>query len=85
MNKKAVAVGALLAVAMIFILTMMILSNGWTGDEITPVPYGPEPDGLSWALFETYGPMMVLVSALLFGAIIAGAAIARGEKKEDDE
>ena len=85
MNKKATAAGGILATALIVILGLMIISGGWPGGEITPIPYGPGPGGLSFAIFETYGPMIVVLSMLLFGAIVGGAAISRGEKKKEDE
>jgi len=86
MNKKAVAAGVILGVSLIVVLILMILNSTWTGDVIQPVPYGTEPGkGLSWALFENYGTLMFVLAMLLFGAIIGGAAIARGEKNEEDE
>ena len=85
MNKKATAAGAILAIALIVILGMMILSGGFSddlGNAPESIPYGPEPGGLSLTLIDTYGPLMLVVSILLFGAIIGGAAIARGEKTD---
>ena len=85
MNKKAVAAGVILGVSLIVVLILMILSSTWNGDEIQSIPYGPGPGGLSFALFEDYGTLMFVLAMLLFGAIIGGAAIARGEKHEEED
>jgi len=88
MNRKAIAAGGILSIALIVVLILMILSGGFSddlGNAPESIPYGPEPNGLSFALFETYGSLMFVVAMLLFGAIIAGAAIARGEKKDGED
>lgn len=86
--KKQVIVGLVLGVALVAILGGMIIDSEFNDDDgMGSVPYTPSDDvdfedTLNYAFFEEYGPVLLIVALLLFGAIIGGACISR---EEDDE
>ncbi|MCL2031798.1 MAG: hypothetical protein FWG96_00765 [Methanomassiliicoccaceae archaeon] len=43
-----------------------------------------DPNSLNFALFEKYGPLMLILALLMFGAMIGGVCVAREEVESDD-
>jgi len=41
-------------------------------------------DTLNYVLFETYGPLLLILALLMFGAMIGGVCLAREESEHDD-
>jgi NADH:ubiquinone oxidoreductase subunit 6 (subunit J) len=41
-------------------------------------------NSLNYALFEKYGPLLLILALLMFGAMIGGVCIAREEVESDD-
>jgi NADH:ubiquinone oxidoreductase subunit 6 (subunit J) len=86
--KGKTAAALVMGIAMIGMLGGMVLSTDWHDDEgMNSIPFAPSDDvdftdTLNFALFETYGPVMLVVSLLLFGAIIGSAAISQEEEEE---
>lgn len=57
-----------------------------------PVPFDPDTssgavstDSLNYVVFEKYGPLLVVLAVLMFGAIVGGVCIAREETEKDDD
>jgi len=46
--------------------------------------YAMNENSLNFALFEGYGPLMLILALLMFGAMIGGVCIAREESEHDD-
>lgn len=91
MSKNAV-IGGVVALAMVCILAGAVISYEWNtnGNGPEKVPFGPNDDGtlqensLNYQLFEKWGPVMLVLGSLMFGAIIAGVCISK-EKEKDEE
>jgi NADH:ubiquinone oxidoreductase subunit 6 (subunit J) len=89
MNKKALFVGTAVAAVLMVMLVAVVLSDDIAEigeDGMSDIPYTPDGDtlidgSLPDTLFEKYGPVLLVLAILMFGAIIGGAYIA----KEDDE
>ena len=90
MDKKYV-IGAAIGITMAIMLCGVMLDTDWnTNDEMSDIPFAPEEgtdfkDTLNYAIFEEYGPILLVVGMLLFGAIIGGAAVSREEEDEHDD
>ena len=87
-NKKIVIAGLIVVVATLAMLSSVALSDEWTQDDgPNHIQFTPDADGnvvhgsLNYEMFETYGPVLLVLAMLMFGAIIGGAYVA----KEDDE
>ncbi|AGI47230.1 hypothetical protein TALC_00216 [Thermoplasmatales archaeon BRNA1] len=98
MSKRAAA-GAVLAISLLVVLGAAIYMTSWDGfgDSPEPIPYdnvveydaNGDPvavtDGsLNETLFEDYGPVLLVLAILMFGAMIGGVCIAREEVEKDD-
>lgn len=94
MNKR-VAVGIVVSVMLLVVLSGSILATEWDDYTNTDTPVEIpatdvvedgtlDPDSLNYAVFETYGPLLLVMAMLMFGAIIGGVCIAREEVDEDD-
>jgi len=90
MNKKVLIVGSAVAAIVLVMLLAAVASSDISDigeNEQGTIPYAPDADGnlipgsLPDVLFEGYGPVILVLAILMFGAIIGGAYIA----KEDDE
>ncbi len=81
------------------ILTVAIYVDGWDnyGDEPESVPFNGvvetdpvsgeetvDPGSLNYVLFEKYGPVLLVLGLLMFGAMIGGICVAREEVENDD-
>lgn len=90
--KAKVAAGLIVAGVLFAALAGAALSNDWElmGDYAQAQDFGPGEDGelsegsLNWTLYETYGPLLLVLAVLMFGAIIAGVAISKEEEDSDD-
>lgn len=89
MKKKAV--GAAMAVLVMAVLGSAVLMYDWgfTSDP-QEVPFAPAGDGtlsagsLNFTLFDVYGPLLLILGILMFGAMIGASCVAREEVDEDD-
>jgi NADH:ubiquinone oxidoreductase subunit 6 (subunit J) len=89
MNRKALLIGIVIAAVVLVMLSAAVLSGDFgalNDNGPSKTPFVPEESGLSdeslpFVLFEGYGPVLLVLAILMFGAIIGGAYIA----KEDDE
>ena len=57
------------------------------GDEIHSIPFSTSEgdaiaDTLNYAVFETYGPVLLVLATLMFGAIIGGVYLAKEDELE---
>ena len=94
MNKKtATAIaGAVIAVAVLALLSSAMLSYEWDQDEgPQSIPFTPDADGnvvpgsLNYEMFETYGPVLLVLAMLMFCAIIGGAYVAKEDEEDDSD
>lgn len=87
--KRKVLVGIALGAALLVIMGGMILDTNWTDEEeMQSIPFAPSDDvnfedTLNFAIFETYGPLILVVTLMLFGAIIGAACISKEEEDND--
>ncbi len=96
MNSK---IAAGIAVLVLVMMGAVVLGTNWdymgydTSDPGDGVPFVPEEDdsvtqyrenSLNGVLFEKYGALMLVIGALMFGAMIAGVCISREEEDSDD-
>lgn len=90
MINKRKLLGAIIALGFVVILISAVCSTGaWNiYGEATPVPVGLNGEGnldtysLNYQLFEVWGPIILCLGAVMFGAIIAGVAISKEDNKE---
>jgi hypothetical protein len=95
MNKK-MALGIGVSAVLLAVLVSAVVMTEWddytTNDSPEEIPfdgvvdeYGTlDPGSLNYALFEQYGPLLLVLALLMFGAIIGGVCIAREEVEHDD-
>ena len=93
MNKRA-AVGAVIALVVICGLAASAITYDWgTDGGPQSVPFGLDENGelpvnsINYQMFEVWGPVLLILGTLMFGAIIAGVCISKEEvkKKEGEE
>ena len=93
MNKKAIVSG-IIAIVVIAGLAASAITYDWgTDGGPKPVPFGLDENGelavnsINYQMFEVWGPVLLILGTLMFGAIIAGVCISREEeqKKEGEE
>ncbi len=93
MSKKAV-LGGIFAVAMAAIIIVGVLSVDWEFDkneEPASVPFAPDDTGnvpensINYVLFEEWGPIMLILGAVMFGAIIAGVTLSKEDEDAEEE
>ena len=91
MNKKNAAC-AIVALAVIGILIASAVTYDWGVEGgPTPVPFGLSDGSLAensinFQMFEVWGPVLLILGTVMFGAIIAGVCISKEEEaKEEDE
>ena len=89
MNKKKIF-AAVVALTMAAILIGGFIANEWdTRDEPEAVPFAPEDgalphDSINYVLFEEWGPIMLSLGIIMFGAIIAGVTLSREDEEEEE-
>ena len=85
MNKKALVAGIIIASFALVMLGAVALSGDfqeYNDNGVGDISYtGTEEGDLPYELFETYGPLLLVLGLLMFGAIIGAAYVA----KEDDD
>jgi len=89
MNKKALLAAAAVAAAVLVMFAAVAVSgefSDYNDNGMSSIPFTSDGDNiidgsLPDTLFEGYGPVLLVLAILMFGAIIAGAYIA----KEDDD
>ena len=91
MNKKALVSGVL-ALVVVCGLAASVITYDWGMDQgIEKVPFGLDEDGMletnsiNYQMFEVWGPVLLVLGTLMFGAIIAGVCISREEEKKKEE
>jgi len=91
MNKRTAAIGVIIASAVLLMMASAVLTYDWEADEMHSIPFTPDSDGdlipgsLNFELFETYGPVILVLAMLMFGAIIGGAYVAKEEEEDDSD
>ena len=87
MNKRAAAAVAL-AAGLLAILAVSIYATDWNNyGDISDSVTGEETvdhSSLNYELFEKYGPVLLVLGILMFGAMIGGICVAREEVEKDD-
>ena len=94
MNKKIV-VGVCVAAALLAVFALGVMATDWSTFDMNESPEKIDfsgiddagninPDSLNYALFETYGPLLLILAVLMFGAMIGGVCLAREESEHDD-
>ena len=65
--------------------------NGENGDHSSAYVDPTDPDNeelnhnsLNWQVFEHYGPLLIILALLMFGAMVGGICISREENETDD-
>lgn len=93
---KRVAVGVAVATLLMVVCVASVFATDWNEymnyDEPQDVPFDNvvDEDGnidessLNYNLFEKYGPVILILSVLMFGAMIGGVCIAREEGEQND-
>jgi NADH:ubiquinone oxidoreductase subunit 6 (subunit J) len=95
MNRKALIPSVALGVAVMVMFSVAAFSGGWFKDynaeELHEQKYAPEADGtlhedsINYQLFERYGPVLLVLAILMFGAIIGGVYIAKEDEDNDSD
>ncbi|MDR2698425.1 MAG: hypothetical protein LBB30_01940 [Candidatus Methanoplasma sp.] len=95
MNKKT-AMGVCVAAMLLTVLALSVMMTDWDDHVTNESPEGidfigvtdedgnMDPNSLNYALFEKYGPLLLILALLMFGAMIGGVCIAREEGEHDD-
>jgi len=96
MNKK-VATGVAVSVVLLTVLAISVMATDWENYVTNESPEGidfvgsideatgeMDHNSLNYALFEKYGPLLLILALLMFGAMIGGVCVAREEVESDD-
>lgn len=94
MNKK-IAVGIGVAALLLVVCGASIFETDWddyTNESPENIPFtgvvdeegNIDENSLNYNIFEKYGPLLLVLALLMFGAIIGGVCIAREEEDNDD-
>jgi len=95
MDKK-IAIGVCVAAMLLAVLAASVMMTDWDDHVTNESPESidfvgaTDEDGnmdansLNYALFEKYGPLLLILALLMFGAMIGGVCIAREEGEHDD-
>jgi len=96
MNKK-IAIGVGVSVMLLAVLAISVMATDWDEFVTNESPEGidfiggtddetgeMDQNSLNYALFEKYGPLLLILALLMFGAMIGGVCIAREEVELDD-
>ena len=91
MNKRNIVCG-IVAIAVVCGIAASAITYDWDmKDGPTPIPFGLNDDGtladnsINYMMFEVWGPILLVLGTLMFGAIIAGVCISREEEKKKEE
>lgn len=88
MSKKVVG-----SIVLVFLCIFAIsaVSHNWKmNDEPVKVAFGLTngslvEESINYQLFETFGPILLVLGVLMFGAMIAGICISKEERNEGGE
>ncbi len=88
--KSKTALGLTAACALLVVLGFGIFATQWdVNDEPQAIPFDDEGvdyhTTLNYAVFEQYGPLLIVLGILMFGAMVGGICIAREEIEKDDD
>lgn len=90
MNKRTFLC-AVIALGVVIGLSASVITYEWgMGGGPVPIPFGLNGDGslpvnsINFQMFEVWGPMLLVLGTLMFGAIIAGVCISREEEKKKE-
>ncbi|MBO4503018.1 MAG: hypothetical protein J5707_05165 [Candidatus Methanomethylophilus sp.] len=99
MSKKAAA-GLGVAVVLLITLSASVYMTNWDGlgytDEMHNIDYGTHESStaqsifddfeasLNYKIFEEYGPLLLVLAMLMFGAMVGGICVAREEDESVD-
>ncbi|MDR1405327.1 MAG: hypothetical protein LBJ20_07185 [Candidatus Methanoplasma sp.] len=95
MSKKIV-MGVCVSALLLTVLAASVLITDWDEHAVSDSPESIDFTGsvdengdinqnsLNYALFEKYGPLLLILAVLMFGAMIGGVCIAREEAEHDD-
>lgn len=93
MSKNKI-IGGVIGIALVVVLAASVISYEWDmNDEAVPITFGLDDDGtlstdsINYQMFEVWGPVLLVLGTLMFGAIIAGVCISKEdeENKEEEE
>ena len=91
MSKGRKVLALLIALGMAVILIGGFIAADWnTNEEPQSVPFAPEggvlpTNSINYVLFEDWGPIMIALGAVMFGAIVAGVTLSKEEDEEEEE
>ena len=91
MNKRNAVIGLLAIVVVCGIAASAITYDWGTDGGPTAVPFGLDGNGelqensINYQMFEVWGPVLLVLGTLMFGAIIAGVCISKEEEKKEGE
>ena len=99
MSKKAAA-GLGVAVVLLITLSACVYMTDWDGlgygDEMYTIDFGTHESStshsiyddfeasLNYKIFEEYGPLLLVLAMLMFGAMVGGICVAREEDESVD-
>ena len=90
MTSRKVA-GGLVALVLVCVLVGSIVTYSWgMGSGPVQIPFGLtngtlETNSINYQMFEVWGPVLLVLGTLMFGAIIAGVCISKEEEKKEGE
>lgn len=94
MMTKRKLIGGIVAVFALAVLTSAVFATGWgdlvendSPERLDTFPVGEEdirPESLTHVMFETYGPILGLLSLVMFGAMVGAICVAKEEVDDDD-
>ena len=91
---KHLALGVTVAVALVAVLAIGVYATTWdmNYDQPQDITYDPDTSSgnldhntLNYVIFEHYGPLLIVLAVLMFGAMVGGICIAREEVERDEE
>ena len=91
MNKRNAMIGIVAFIAFCGIAAGAITYDWGTDGGPTAVPFGLDGNGdlqvnsINYQMFEVWGPVLLILGTLMFGAIIAGVCISKEEEKKEGE
>jgi len=89
-NKRNILIGIVALVAFCGIAAGAITYDWGTDGGPTSVPFGLDENGelavnsINYQMFEVWGPVLLVLGTLMFGAIIAGVCISKEEEKKKE-
>lgn len=85
MSKNKI-LAALIVLSMAVILVAGFIATDYgSAREPVPVPFDGGEGSINMVLFGQWGPVMLIIGAVMFGAIIAGVCLSKEEKDEGEE